>query len=136
MMRRLVLATVVPLLLVAGCGEETPVASDAGDDSSPSVTASESPSESPSESSSSAPVEQEPACDDIWIDQETLPSGYKGCYQDGEMVRAEGRYCEFGKKLFTHDDRFYAVKGGRIAEAKEPFLDDPGYQDVLAKCSG
>ena len=78
----------------------------------------------------------DPQCGDIWQAGETLPSAYKRCFEGDTAVKASSRYCEFGKPLITYDDRFYAVRDGRIAEATEPFADDDGYQDVLAKCSG
>ncbi len=141
MIRRLVVAAVVPLVLLAGCGEDTgadPVASDTSS-GSPSALESEGLSESASASvteSESADAATSPACEEVWVDEQKLPGTYKGCYDGEQMIKPDGRYCEFGKKLFTHDDRFYSVKGGTIHEAQEPFRTDPGYQDTLAKCSG
>jgi hypothetical protein len=123
-------ALALPLVLVAGCGGDH--ATDAATD--PAPTASSPSAASPSASPSSRPAS--PQCAEVWQAGETLPRGYDGCYEGERRVRANGRYCEFGKPLLTYDDRFYAVRGGRIAEAEKPFGQDAGYQGVLATCSG
>lgn len=119
-------ALALPLVLVAGCGGDT---ADVAEDPIPTVSAS-----SPDLGDVSEALD--PQCVDVWQAGETLPRTYRGCYEDDAKVRANGRYCEFGKPLITYDGRFYAVRSGRIAEATEPFAEDAGYQDVLAKCSG
>lgn len=135
MRTRLLLATLVlPAALATACGEDS---GDTARDASASAT-TESPG-SPEPSGSAGPaaaVTTEPQCADVWSAGATLPGGYRECYEGDRRVRAEERYCEFGKPLVTYDSRFYSVRGGRIAEADRPFVRDPGYQDVLRKCSG
>ncbi|WP_435743038.1 hypothetical protein [Nocardioides sp. SYSU DS0663] len=109
--------------LLTGCGE------DAG-------TTAADPAASASSPAASEPSEPAgPACTDVWTEGATLPRGYDGCVDAGAWVAMDGRYCEFGKPLVTHE-RFYAVPGGRIAEAAGELVEDPAYQDVLRKCSG
>ncbi|MGZ8745221.1 MAG: hypothetical protein ACXWXO_20080 [Nocardioides sp.] len=120
-------AIVLPLALGACGGDDS---TDTADDPAPTTSAASSPSESPSDRPKS------PQCVDLWIAGAQLPRVYDGCFEDTERVKPGGRYCEFGKPLVTYDDRFYAVRGGRIAEASKPFAQDADYQDVLAKCSG
>lgn len=117
-------ALALPLALATACGDDSSTVSDPSPTTSSSAAASQD-----------ATVKQ-PQCDDVWVAGKALPGGYQGCYEGTERVKASGRYCEFGKPLFTYDERFYAVRAGRIAEAKKPFAEDAGYQDVLAKCSG
>ena len=116
------MALALPLALVTACGNN----SDTATDPAPTSAAPSSPS-SPDPS---------PQCDTLWVAGESLPGGYQGCYEGAKLVKANGRYCEFGKPLITYDERFYAVSHGRIIEAKQPFAKDARYQDTLAKCSG
>jgi hypothetical protein len=51
-------------------------------------------------------------------------------------VKAKNRYCEFGKKLVTHADRYWAVRGGKVNDAKGPLKDSQDYRDDLASCQG
>ena len=125
--RGLLAALVLPLALATACG-----GGDATTATDPNPTTTPSVAISPSEVLEAL----DPQCGDIWQAGETLPSTYRRCFEGDTAVKASSRYCEFGKPLITYADRFYAVRDGRIAEASEPFADDEGYQDVLAKCSG
>lgn len=131
-------ALLAPLLLtgalLAGCGED-----DGRTASDPADTASATPAPSDSSSagaSGDATQATGPDCAEVWVAGETLPRGYEGCDQDGQQVKADGRYCEFGKPLVTFDDRFWAVPGGRIGESDGPLLQDAAYKDALRKCGG
>lgn len=133
--RGLLAALALPLLLVGACGGDGGVSAADPAPTTSSAAAEEGSAEEGSASASPDDVTG-PQCSEVWVAGAQLPGGYRGCYDDTERVRAGGRYCEFGKPLLTYADRFYAVRGGRIAEAAKPFASDPGYQDVLAKCSG
>ena len=117
------MALALPLALATACGND----SDTATDTSPTTAAPSSASSRPDPS---------PQCDTVWVAGESLPGGYQGCYEGTKLVKASGRYCEFGKPLITYDERFYAVTHGRIIEANQSFAKDARYQDTLAKCSG
>lgn len=131
----LLAAFLLPLALLVGCGSD---GDDNATDPAPAPTsASATPSESmPTESPTSSEPPKGPVCDEVWVDGGKLPGGYQDCYADDKRVKANGRYCEFGKTLVTHQDRFWAVPGGRISEVSGKLLADAGYRDALAKCSG
>ncbi len=125
--RGFIVALIAPLALVTACGDDVGNLAQEPAPSTPPVSSIEP---------SGLLEELDPQCITIWQAGETLPGSYQGCFEDDVKVRADGRYCEFGKKLYTYADRFYAVRQGRIAEASEPFAQDAGYQDALSKCSG
>ena len=133
-------ALIAPLVLsaglLAGCGGDDgdEVATDPAAGSSASSGAT--PSADPSASASPSAGAEGPDCADVWVAGATLPRGSQECYEDGERVQANGRYCEFGKPLVTYGDRFWAVPGGRIGESSGALLDDAAYEDALRKCSG
>lgn len=134
MTRRRTAALLAPLVLtgalLAGCGGDE--GSTATDPSAPTGSgASASGSSTPS-----APAADGPDCAEVWVAGEQLPGGYQECWSDGQRVKADGRYCEFGKPLITYDDRFWAVPGGRIGEAEGGLLQDAAYKDALRKCGG
>ena len=121
------------LVTLAGCGgDDGDTVSDPGDDpaaASETATATESPSEKPEKPKG-------PQCTDVWVEAAKLPGAYQDCYDGDRRVKADGRYCEFGKTLVTYDNRFWAVPGGPIHEVPGKLLDDAHYRDALAKCSG
>jgi hypothetical protein len=129
-------ASLAPLVLgaglLAGCGAQ---GAETATDPSAAPSGAASPSPSPSPTPSASLAEQGPDCAEVWIDGARLPGGYDGCYQGGRRIRPDGRYCEFGKPLYTHDGRFWSVPGGRISEVRGVLRADPGYRDALAKCS-
>ena len=122
--RRLLVALVLPMALASACGSEEPTTA-----KDPAAPTSSGPSATPAKTG-------EPQCSEVWQSEARLPGGYQGCYERSRLVKPSGRYCEFGKPLFTYADRFYAVRAGTIKEAHKPFAHDAGYQDTLAKCSG
>lgn len=136
----------LPTLAACGSGGSAGTAQDASGETTsaaPSASASDSTSETPSESTSASPttVPSEepvalPACSAVWVEGSKVPGGYVGCLDGGKTVPANGRYCEFGKALFTFQDTFYAAAGGPVIAAQRPLLKDPGYRDVLRKCGG
>lgn len=127
--------TLLALLLVgallAGCGDDSTTAADGAGGASPS----------PEQESSSAPAQTKtqtpgPQCGEVWIEGETLPGGYRSCYDGETEVEPESRPCSFGKPLLTHEGRFWSVRGGRIAETGEAdLLDDQRYRRVLRLCT-
>ena len=65
-----------------------------------------------------------------------LPGDYQGCLEEQTPVKAKNQYCEFGKKLVTYADQFWAVRGGVVNDAKGPLKDSQDYRDDLASCKG
>lgn len=139
-------AVILALASVTACGTDgDAVVSDAGDEptasavpTSDSATPTESTS-TPDESASATPSEKlkKPQCDSVWVDGAKLPGGYQACFDaEGKRVKADGRYCEFGKPLVTYQSQFWAVPGGPIFEVDGALLDDDHYRDSLKKCSG
>ena len=128
-------ALALVVVALAGCG---------GDDPDGTATdpagATSSATASPTESASEAPVEsekpKEPQCADVWVEGAKLPGNYQDCYEGDQRVKADGRYCEFGKPLITYDSSFWAVPGGIVHEVDGELLDDAKYRDSLHKCSG
>jgi len=84
--------------------------------------------------SQSAPREQGPACDEVWVDGEDLPEAYGGCSQDGTWVKAEIRRCESGQVLVTFDDRYYGAKGFRVNDMGESLSESGQYQRAVRSC--
>lgn len=59
-----------------------------------------------------------PACEDIWVEGETLPDDYEGCDNDGAIEVAATIECDSGVGTFvTYQDEFHALLGGEITEA-------------------
>lgn len=71
-------------------------------------------------------------CEDVWIDGETLDSGYEGCTVEGQSVLPSVITCESGEQLTTYDDTFYALLGGEIVEASSTAEYDAAYEE----CTG
>jgi hypothetical protein len=146
-MKWLVASALAGVLLLAGCGDDTasdPSAADgsgASDSPTASVDTSEPAEPTPSESAiepsdTVEPLPDWPACTDIWVEGTKLPGDYKGCLESETAVKAKNRYCEFGKKLVTYADQFWAVRGGTVNDAKGPLKDSADYRDDLASCQG
>ncbi|TWG95133.1 hypothetical protein L615_000500000770 [Nocardioides sp. J9] len=120
-------------LLLAGCGSDDSGTAD--DSTSPSAT------ESSSDAASESPVAEQvpagtPECADVWSAGATLPRGYKGCAQDGALVKPDRLGCSSGQALVRYDDRFWAVRGGRIAGGETPLADSEEYTEQVAICRG
>lgn len=120
-------ALALPLALaVSACGDDATTASDPAGSSTPTSSSS-------STASSDLPT---PQCEVVWVEGATLPGSFQGCYEGTKRIKPDGRYCEFGKPLFTYDERFFAVRNGTVHLATKPFAQDAKYQDTLRKCSG
>ncbi len=149
--RRLLAALALPLALtgLAACGDDGDSATEpsgasagesAGDPASsdspepgPTDDASESASTEPSETAD--PAADWPECGATWADEQKLPRGYRGCREGDQAVKAESRYCSFGRPLVTYDDRFWAVPTGVIHEASGSLEKDPAYRSDLKSCT-
>ncbi len=137
--RRLLAALTLPLALVTACGDDAdPTVEDPAGTSSPSAsdTPTDAPSDDPSATQSTTDSATGPQCAEVWAAGATFPERYRGCYDGTELVQAESRYCEFGTRLFVHDDRFYAVPNGPVNETEGALARDDGYRTALAKCGG
>jgi hypothetical protein len=139
--------SVTAVLLLGGCGDDTvndPSATDGSDTSeTPSASvdtsapAEPTPSASPIEPTETVePLPDWPACVEVWVEGAKLPGDYQGCLEDETAVKAKNQYCEFGKKLVTYADQFWAVRGGKVNDAGGPLKDSPDYRDDLASCKG
>jgi hypothetical protein len=140
-MRRLVAVVLMSLAVLAGCGDDGGTASDPSGSDTPSLETSAPAEPTPSESQMSptetaTPLPDWPACTDVWVAGARLPGGYQGCLEEGTPVKAKNQYCEFGKKLVTYADRFWAVRGGKVNDAEGPLRDSQDYRDDLASCKG
>jgi hypothetical protein len=138
-------SAIVPgALFLGGCGDDTaadPAAADSSDSPSASVETSEPPEPSPSasaiEPSETAEVLPDwPACAEVWVVDARLAADYQGCLEGKTPVKAKNQYCEFGKKLVTYGDRYWAVRGGKVNDANGPLEDSQDYRDDLASCKG
>jgi hypothetical protein len=145
-MKRVVTAVLLSLVLLGGCGDDgdgtasDPVASDTAS-VTPSTETSAPAEPTPSESmmtptETAQPLPDWPACDGVWVAGAKLPGDYQGCLEEGTAVKAKNQYCEFGKKLVTYADQFWAVRGGKVNDAGGPLKDSKDYRDDLASCKG
>ncbi|MGZ4455389.1 MAG: hypothetical protein ACXVGM_17460 [Oryzihumus sp.] len=107
-----------------------------GDDSSTPTAADPNPTGASTSAASPSPSVPGPQCSDVWVAGKQLPGGFQGCYEGAKRVKPDGRYCEFGKSLYTYDHRYFAVRNGTIMLASKGFAHDAKYQDTLRKCSG
>jgi len=130
-LRRSATVLLLPLLLLAGCGEG---GTSAVDDPTPSDETSTTPSPSPTDETSAPP--SKPQCSEIWVDGQTFPERYKGCLDGERLVQAESTYCEFGTHLFYYANSFYAVPNGPVNETAGPLAKDPAFKTALNKCGG
>ena len=99
-------ALFVLVTLLAGCGDDDgTTATDPGSEPTVSDTASATASDVADESPTESETPKAPQCADVWVDGAKLPGGYQDCYDGDARVKADGRYCEFGKMLITYDDQ-------------------------------
>jgi hypothetical protein len=148
-MKRVVTAVLLSLVLLGGCGDDAdetaddPGSGSTSTGSSTSPTAEESTPAEPTPSESSiTPTETAtalpdwPACGDVWVAGAKLAADYQGCIAESTAVKAKNQYCEFGKKLVTYADQFWAVRGGKVNDAGGPLKDSQDYRDDLSSCRG
>jgi hypothetical protein len=114
----LVAVSAVVAVAVAGCGE---------DDS----TQTGAPSDSPS----SAASDEQPACTDVWVDKAPLPDDYRGCYEDGQFVKADKQMCSFGTEMVTYGDRFYGILGKWVNEVDGSLEQSRQYRKAYNTCT-
>jgi len=145
-MKRVVSAVLLSLVLLGGCGDDdggsaTDPGGSSGASDTPSAETSAPAEPTPSESEmtpteTTEPLPDWPACGDVWVADAKLPGDYRGCLEEGTPVKAKNRYCEFGKKLVTYGDRFWAVRGGTVNDAGGSLADSQDYKDDLSSCKG
>lgn len=120
--------SLVTLGLTSCGGDPDPVAVDPGADA-PAVAASVATSPKPTE-----PVL--PSCEEVWVDGQKLPNGYKGCVDaSGATVKAERQECSFGVPLVTYAGKFYASAGNRIND-EGVLKSSAAYQRARSSCTG
>lgn len=133
-------AAVLVTLVLAGCGDD---GKSADGDSTPAASvssqattsaASEPTRDLPTKASPTIPADA-PDCAAVWSNGAKLPNGYKGCVADGKYVRADTLSCSSGQGIVKYDDRFWAVRGGTIAQADDIYESDI-YLDSVARCRG
>jgi hypothetical protein len=117
--------------VLAGCGDSK--SSNAGDDPTPTRTPTTAVVDTPT---GSPTPDGTPQCDEVWKADGKLPGAYKLCYEGPTAVKSSTDYCEFGKRIFTYDDHFYAVRSGTIHHTKSALDQDKGYVKALAACMG
>jgi hypothetical protein len=118
------------LLLAAGCGDDD---GDTADDPAGDGPTSQAPSST--EGSTDQPGTDLPACADVWVAGATLPRSYRGCEQDGVVVKADKHQCSYGAAIVEFDDRFYAVTGKLINEVPS-LADSDQFHGALTACQG
>ncbi|MET0449861.1 MAG: hypothetical protein ABW004_15715 [Aeromicrobium sp.] len=129
-MRRIMLATVTALLLLAGCSS--------GGDSDGS-TASNEPSStvSPSATADTPTAASGPDCDDVWRAGQVLPADYTSCLDGGAAGTQDVTECTDGTSLVVYLDSFYAVTGEKIIEPDvAPLQDTEEFGAAYSACTG
>ncbi len=116
-------------LLVAVAAVVAVVAAGCGDDDSTATGASGG---SPSPSASDAPG---PVCADVWVAKAPLPEHYRGCYEDGEFVKADKQMCSFGTEMVTYGDRFYGILGKWVNEVDGTLETSRQYRKAYNTCT-
>ena len=129
-------ALALPLVLAAGCGDDSPSSADDPEPSTTLTSPVESPVASPTESATSEAPDTSPQCDEVWVAGQKFPERYRGCFEGSERIQAESVYCEFGTKLFFYDNRFYAVPNGPVNETEGALAKDEGFRTAINKCGG
>ena len=121
-----VLAIPLVVAALAGCGDDSKdVAKD------PATTGSTG-SASPSSSSSASGL---PACGDIWKAGGRIPSGYRGCVDNGTTVKADRRPCASGQVLVTYAGTYYGVVGGPVNPVPAGLQKSPKFRSAKQACS-
>lgn len=116
------MASLLLLALAAGCGDDSPDATEGTDPAS-------------SSSGSTAAPPGAPACDDVWQDGEKLPRSYRGCVDgSGAYVPQDGLSCSSGQRMVRYDDQYYGVLGGTVHEATQPLDQDRDYRTAVRSC--
>lgn len=129
-MRRLTLATVATVLLLAGCtsgeGSDDTAAAPAPDTSGSPTTATSTPKDEPA-----------PECDEVWKAGNKLPADYTTCLEDGQTAASDVVPCVDGSSLVVHLDTFYGITGHKISEPDvAPLQDTDEFGEAYATCTG
>ena len=119
-MRRLTGITAVALLAISltACGNES-------DQEGSGDTGNES---------SAPPEASVPACDEVWVEGETLPEDYEGCDLDGTVQAAVYYDCADGRKFAAYggvEPNLWAFYGDAINAGG---VDDESYAEAFASC--
>lgn len=124
-MRSVLVALVAVLgLALTGCGDQEGGAGGATDDTSTS-------------SSASPDATDAPACTEVWKAGKKLPQGYDGCAgEQGTLAADEPMLCSSGQKIFTYDDRYYAVPGAKVIDVHGSLLDSAKFRRAQRTCTG
>jgi hypothetical protein len=130
--RRCVVALVVPLMLVAACGDQDGESTGAAGDATSQESQEPTPEESPSASEPPADLDE---CAAVWKDGATLARDYAGCVEQGSAVDPDQQHCSFGKALVRYDDHYYAVRGGTIHQTAAALEKDRGYRSAMQSCT-
>lgn len=125
-------ALLLALLGVAACGSESSTAAERAIDS-PSAPATGTATAATGDARVPGGT---PRCDSVWRDGATIPRGYRGCVEGGELVERDALGCSSGQRLVRHADRFYGVLGGTVHEATSPLERDRGYVADVRSCRG
>lgn len=133
-------ALATTLLILAGCGDDGDKSAD--DTSTPTETATSSATETTATSSEPPAPTGPPACADIWVVGETLPTDFAGCEEDGAVVSDAGLECTDGTTLYvyenpkTGDDQFFGITGQKIGKADGEGDDAAPYAKAYDSCAG
>ena len=134
-------ALLLPVVLIAGCGDKS--ASTATDGGSPSTSVSTEPTHdtSPSKSPSGSPSETTepphagaPRCSVVWRAGHRLDRRYTGCNTSVAFVERGGYSCSSGQRMVTYDSRFWSVLGGTIKQTSRTLVKDRRYLHDLHSC--
>jgi len=120
--------------LLGGCGDGSDSSANDPSGSDSSSEATEPASESPSPSDTPPPLPDWPACGDVWVQDATIPNGYKGCLEGDQAVKSDTLTCSSGQRIIRYDDRFFGVSGGKIYEAMGPLEKDKQYLKMVRVC--
>jgi hypothetical protein len=133
------LVALLALALLSACGDDS--GSEPGDAAGDVTTAvpTESTSMTPTEPTAAATDSPPttpawPACADTWVADAKLPLSYKGCLEGDQAVEADNLSCSSGQRIVRHDDRYFAVAGGKIYEVPGPLDKDKQYLDMVRTC--
>jgi hypothetical protein len=132
-------------LLLTACGNDAGTDADSAQDPS---SAGDSPSSEPTDDPSTDPTETEPtddgevpeptspACSEIWVDGQSFPARYHGCFDEerSRWVQAMVYRCSSGQQLVTYRRTFSAAKGEQVNETDVPLARDPAFKKALASC--
>lgn len=122
------------VVTLAGCGDDADKADDPSG-ASASSTGSSAASSTPSPSKKTLDTSNWPTCSQAWVAGKRLPSGYRGCLDGSQPVRAKKTWCESGQVFVTYEGRFYAVLGGPVNETGG-LSRSPVYKKAVRACLG